>query len=103
MTMKKKSKVQGLVSTSRYERPVKPGASRVFTAIERTAQTPLLEWDEATASWVVWIAYDQSRTLGSFLILHDNGRVTRIDKRVTHTDRTVVTPEFQRKKRSNPT
>lgn len=95
MTTRKKGHSLG----TRYEKPVKPTGNRVFTGLERTGQLTLLEFvGSGKVAWIVWLAYDQTRTVGSYLELHKDGSIIRVDKRVTHTDRAVVTPRIHRER-----
>ena len=95
MTTQKTTK-KGHSLGSRYEKLARPDASRVFTGLERTGQMALAEWDHQTEQWYIWLAYDSTRALGSFLVLGHDGGIIRVDRRATHTERTVVTPPFGR-------
>lgn len=49
-----------------------------LVGLERTTQTPLLEFDPTTHRWFIWLSYDNDVSAGTYLELCLDGSVNRL-------------------------
>lgn len=62
---------------------------RAFTGLGQPSQPPLIQW--ADGYWRVWLSYNKPRTAGTYLVLADDGSITRVTEDEDETTRDIIT------------
>ena len=78
---------------------------RIFTGIDFCGQPQLLEFrrfGETVPRWILWLAYNPDRTLGTYLVLNEDGSIWRETVYPEGgTDVCVITPPSRQRTKSS--